>query len=121
MIRPTHEKLQQLIEGRDGPRQFGQASGVHRNPRLFKYYWWIFHEGVPVEGEEFLYQDEHRLCGYDAFQLLEKLKREGKSCIVYNQRFPRSDPRNPFDPEKWDSFAPSIDDDSDPEWREGFK
>ena len=77
--------------------------------------------GVPVEGEEFLYQDEYRLCGYDAFQLLEKLKREGKSCIVYNARYPRSDPRNPFDPEKWDAFAPSIDDDTDPEWREGFK
>jgi hypothetical protein len=117
LIRPTHENLRRLIERNDGvPRCIGQASGVHRNPRLFKYYWWVFHEGVPVEDKEFLWQPEYRLCGYDADLLMARLEREGKTCIVYNQRYPRSDPRNPFDPDRWDWFAPSIDDDEDPEW-----
>ena len=77
MIRPTHAYLQREIKNSDGPRRIGQDSGVHPNPRFFKYYWWIFHEGVPVEDEDFLFQDEYRLCGYDAMKLLDRLRREG--------------------------------------------
>lgn len=93
------------------------ATGVHPNPRFYKYYWWVFWSESPIDGMEFL-SDKYRLSTAAAIALLAELKAMGKPLWLYNRRLPRRDPANPFDANhsQWRDveWAPPYDDDMDP-------
>jgi hypothetical protein len=94
------------------------ARGMHPNPYFYKYYWWIFHEGSPCEGMEFL-EDEFRIPFREAFELTEHLRALGKPFWMYNRKLPRADWANtPWDPDahawKDQEWAPPFDADPDP-------
>jgi hypothetical protein len=99
------------------------ATRMHPNPRLYKYYYWVFWRCSPCEGSKFL-RKKYRLSTKQAFELIEQLKQQKESYWVYNSRHPRRDPNNPFNPKspkwKYETWAPSFDDDKD-EIYNGFK
>ena len=97
---------------------------MHPNPRFFKYYWWVFWNESPIEGSEFLSRP-YRLTTAAAFALMDQLKKKNEPHWLYNMKVPRLDASNPFDPESpyWAGieWAPSYDEDPDPEARVGEK
>lgn len=91
------------------------ATGLHPNPRFYKYTWHILWRGSPMEGAAFFRMEP--LATKAAFDLIESLRKQGEPFIVYNHRHPRLgisiwDLDNPL----WIGvkFAPSYDDDIDP-------
>jgi len=102
---------------------FSEASFMHPNPRFYKYYWWVFWQGSPCDGRDFL-NKKHRLPTKQYFDLIEKLHAEGQSYWVYNRKLPRRDPANPFNfnAKVWENYewAPPFDEDTDEECR-GYK
>ena len=94
------------------------AQGMHDNKYFFKYYWWVFWNDSPADGEEFL-TDQYRLSTAAAIELMDRLKREKEPYWVYNVKLPRHDPVNtPFDIQSphWhgQEWAPAYDQDHDP-------
>jgi len=123
MRSPGYESLKEEHD-ENGFQIISFATYMHPNPLMYKYYWWIFHQGSPCEGSKFLTK-EYRLSTKVAFELREQLYKVGQSYFLYNERVPRLDPDNtPFDPDsvKWKDveFAPSFADDEDGEYK-GFK
>jgi len=103
---------------REWNRGAGFARRVHPNPRFYKYYWWIFHEGSPCDGEAFL-GDEFRLATREAIELMDRLDAEGKPYWTYNRKLPRADLANTpwdFNSHAWEGqeWAPPFDADPDP-------
>jgi hypothetical protein len=95
---------------------------MHPNERFYKYYWWVFWNESPIDGEQFL-SEEHRLSTAAAMQLLARLKQANEPCWLYNERIPRVGaviPRDPKSP-RWlgISWAPAYDEDPDPIWDDG--
>lgn len=92
------------------------ASGIHPNPRFFKYYWWIFWNESRADGRAF-FSDRHRLATADAMDLLQGLIELREPCWIYNQRLPRAGVDTPFDltRARWfdAEIAPGYDDDQD--------
>jgi hypothetical protein len=99
------------------------ASGVHPNPRFYKYFWWVFWSKSEVDGKEFL-SDAYRLSTAVALNLMKELAEKGEPYWIYNRRLPRHDPSNPFDYEHPRSrhleWATSYDNDTDPVAPEPF-
>lgn len=93
------------------------ASGMHRSPYWYKYYYWVFNKKSPVDGREFL-SDKYRLCVHDAMKLIEELNKNDEGYWLYNVQLPRNDPSSPFDlnHKKWSQceIAPAYADDNDP-------
>jgi hypothetical protein len=93
------------------------AAGVHPNPRLFKYHWWVFWNESPVDGHEFI-SDRYHFCTAAAMELVASLKERNEPCWLYNSRLPRLGSTIPFDPKskRWQgvTWAPAYDDDPDP-------
>jgi len=107
--------LERKSSGTDGGVSFYTA-GLHPNPRFYKYYWWVFWRGSPVDGKEFLTKP-YRVCSSTAFQLIEDFKARSEPCWVYNEKIPRKDPLNtPFDLQslRWTEWASAYDNDPDP-------
>ncbi len=95
----------------------GYARGIHPNKYFYKYYWWVFHEGSPCDGEAFL-GNEFRMATREAVELMDRLNAEGKPYWVYNRKLPRADLRNTpwdFDSYNWkdQEWAPPYDADPD--------
>lgn len=124
MLIPTFEKLVAYNAERGPKIRNAGCSSVHPNPRMYKYYWWIFTEHSPVEGTAFL-TEPYRLSIFDFQQQLKHCKENNLSAFIYNERRYRLDPSLPFDFDKLRqegvSFAPCFDDDTDPVTTEGFK
>ncbi len=123
MLIPCFKRLKKETL-RAGVHASSYATFMHPNPLFYKYYWWVFWEGSPCDGEKLL-SKQYRMPTKRAFELMEKLKSEQQSYWLYNTRLPRLDPVNsPLDPnsEKWREieWAKSFDDDVDEEYR-GFK
>lgn len=124
MMKPSFQTLAELT-ARKGPRIFNASvSSVNPNPRMYKYYWWIFTEHSPVEGMAFL-TDPYRLNSFDFQQQLKYCKENNLSALIYNERLYRLDHSLPFDFSKLEqegyNFAPSFDEGPDPVTAEGFK
>jgi hypothetical protein len=97
---------------------------LHQNPKFYKYYYWIYHRGILIEGRGF-FDNQYRLPIKKAFDLIDQLKQSDQPCVIYNRRIPRWDPDViPFDRNsaKWKDYewAPAFDDDQDELFR-GFK
>lgn len=94
------------------------SSSIHPNPALYKYDWWIFWEGAPVDGGELIFNDQHLMNTAAALALCDRLMKQRIPVFVYNQRRPRSDPENPFDAgaDRWKDakWAQAYADDPDP-------
>lgn len=123
MRMPSFKKLAKDIE-RNGYQSRFCATFMNPNPRLYKYYWWVFWQGSPCDSEEFL-SDRYRMPIKQAFELIHKLEEERQQHWVYNRRLPRLDPVNTaFDPsaEIWrdTEWALPFDEDTDEEYQ-GFK
>jgi len=93
------------------------GTGLHPNPRYWKYDWWVFHKDSPIDGHAFL-KDPYRLSTKEAHDLIQMIEASQGLCWLYNVRRPRLDPGNtPFDPlhPRWDGieWAPAYDDDPD--------
>ena len=124
---PEFKMLERIrAESTTGRQWYAGATFMHRNPRFFKYYWWVFWKESPIEGEEFLSR-EYRLSTAVAMQLLDRLREQNETCLIYNRRHPRMDKANvpfPFNPEseRWKDteWAPAYDEDPDPVWN-GYK
>lgn len=125
MVIPTFEKLADLT-ALNGPKiYFAGCSTVHPNPKLYKYYWWIFTQQSLTEGSEFL-SDDNRLCISDFNKQLSYCRSNNVSAYIYNQRLYRFDKQLPWDYKKLKQqagiqFAPSFDQDCDPLTLNGFK
>jgi len=96
------------------------ATNMHSNPYFYKYYWWVFWQGSPMDGREFL-DKKYQLCTHDTFTLLDQLRANGESWILYNKHSPRYDLINTpfdFDHPQWKNriFAPPFEQDTDPIW-----
>ena len=52
-------------------RYRGFASGVHPNPRFYKYYWWVFWIESPIDGWQFL-DKQYCLSIAVAIQLMDR-------------------------------------------------
>jgi hypothetical protein len=91
------------------------AQGVHPNPRFFKYYWWVFWTGSPVDGNEFL-RETYRMSTAAAMALIAELQSKNEPYWLYNKKLPRRDPANPFDLQSpyWREWALPYDKDCDP-------
>lgn len=92
------------------------SSGIHPNPRHYKYYWSVFHLGSPCDGREFL-DKKFWLPTKKAFVLMDELASKKINFWLYNRNLPRLSPDNPFDltSEKWrdSEFAVAYEDDTD--------
>lgn len=97
------------------------AQSMHPDPRFYKYLWWVFWEGSPVDGAEFL-SDAYAINTAAAMELMDDLLQKQKPHWVYNRQVPRLDPGiTPFDPlhSRWKDtqFALSLAEDSDAAWQ----
>jgi hypothetical protein len=116
MIGPTYSFLNGIKS--TGVNGYSCALGVHPNPRFYKYIWWVFWSGSPVEGSAFL--DPKYALSTSAFvDLVGEMRLMGESYILYNRQLPRHEiDVTPFDltSPKWKgrSFAPAWDKDCDP-------
>ena len=118
MLLPTFENLKRLITESKSMFCSGSPSWIQDNPRFYKFRWWIFSEECTAEGYDFLGREEFSLCTHDAINLIERLKKERRSFMIYHRRRRRSGPDTPF--KKWDrtgedpGYAPPFDEDQDP-------
>jgi len=91
---------------------------MHPNPRLYKYYWWIFHAGSPAEGATFL-EPAFRVTTYAAHTVIARLTEESEPYLMYNQRLPRRSAGSVLSPQatRWCNceWAVAFYDDPDPE------
>jgi hypothetical protein len=89
------------------------------NARFYKYSWQIWTPASALEGYEFL---ESGPCVSTAEFMTRQgqMEKHGLAGWVYSRKSPRQGPGTPFDRNhpKWREaeFAPSWDDDVDPEW-----
>lgn len=125
MLIPTFEKLAELTMINGQKLHFAGGSHIHPNPRLYKYYWWVFTKESPSEGEAFL-TDNNRLCMSDFDQQIKHCISQNLSAYIYNQRYYRYDEHLPWDYEKLKQnkdiqFAPSFELDLDPLTPNGYK
>ena len=98
------------------------AQAMHPNPRFYKYRWWVFWEGSPCEGSEFLEQ-KYSLCTADFMSLTEKLRLDGKLHFIYNKQYPRHEEGvTPFLTQhpRWEGikFEVPLSQDNDPAYKE---
>lgn len=116
-----------VLEGRgkEGYQSvFISGSGIHPNPKLYKYSWWIYDETSPYENAgEVFYKDEHRLSTYDAIKRMDELRLKKIRFAYVNSKLQR------LGCKIWDydhlrsiypdiEFAPVYDDDQDMMYKE---
>lgn len=95
---------------------------IHPNPYYYKFKWWLFWRGSPVDGARFLaYRDA--MCTAEAMAWLAIYKARGETVWIYNTRYLRKDlARAPFDPKhpRWKKamWTVNYDKDCDPTWRD---
>ncbi len=103
-------------------RYKGFASGVHPNPRFYKYYWWVFWNESPIDGWQFL-NKQYCLSTAAAIQLMDSLKERNEPYWIYNDKSPRRDSAMRIDPnlKRWQGveLAPAYDEDPDPPVAQG--
>lgn len=97
------------------------AQSLHPDPRFYKYRWWVFWEGSPVDGAEFL-DDAYAFNTAYAMAVMDDLLQKRKPHWIYNCQIPRLDPGvTPFNPlhSRWKDtkFAPPLSEDADAEWQ----
>jgi hypothetical protein len=111
---PNFEKIKEA--DKNGFKISSYASGIHPNPKFYKYYWHVFWEDSPCDGKEF-FDNKYRMSTKSAMDLIDKLKIKDKPCWLYNRRLPRADVANPFDVNskvwKDSEWAVSFDEDTD--------
>ncbi|MDF1637663.1 hypothetical protein [Alcanivorax jadensis] len=99
------------------------GNNIHPVPEHYKYDWWIFWEGAPVDGEMLIFNEQYRMNTAEASSLYVRLMSTKTTFFMYNRKRPRQDSANPFDPsaEKWRGvdWAPSLANDPDPVVAEG--
>ena len=115
MPAPNFNDLREMNAEKPVGRSF--ATGVHPNPRFYKYYWWVFWAHSPIDGFAF-FGDSNRLNTAAAIELMAELSTKGEGYLLYNRRVPRRDPANPFNIKspRWQGvkWALSYDEDPDP-------
>lgn len=114
-LKSIQREKEAILSGKTEYASWFNGTYVHPKIRFYKYYWWVFWSGSPVDGREFLGK-QYRLSVAPAMQLIAELKQSGEPTWVYNDRLPRRDPANPFrsDSTRWTEWALSYDDDPDP-------
>ncbi|WP_341314540.1 hypothetical protein WN982_04275 [Paraburkholderia sp. IMGN_8] len=119
MLFPTRKSFERYSS--DGLTYF--STGLHPNPRLFKYLWQIWTPDSPLEGEEFLRSGPLLSTG-KFVEIEQQMLQARKSGFVYNRCRVRMGLGSPFnlDHPRWKvtEWAPSWDDDPDPVWN-GYK
>lgn len=70
---------------------FISGSGLHPNPRMYKYDWWIYPSHSPYESaEEIFFKSEHRLSTKAFFEITKQLNEEKISFVYVNCKYFRS-------------------------------
>jgi len=120
MLTPNFARLKQEHD-KKGFHAYSSATFMHPNPKIYKYYWWVFWKNSPCDGNAFL-DKKNRLPTKKAFDLINKLVVDGESYWLYNCRLPRIDPANsPLNrhANKWKNieWAKSFADDTDEEYK----
>ena len=102
---------------------FMYGNNVHPVPEFYKYDWWIFWEGAPVDGDDLIFSENYRMNISEANLLYDRLMKEKAVFFMYNRKRPRRDCMTPFNPnaKRWEGlcWAPSLKDDLDPLVTEG--
>jgi hypothetical protein len=122
MRKPNFEELKQEMKERpkEGPGVSNRFHGTYMHPRpdFYKYYWSIFWQGSPCDNsgdDDFIHSREYWLSTKKAMDFIKELESKGEHCWIYNRKFPRLDPKNPFDVNSkwWTEWAVSFDEDTD--------
>ncbi len=103
-------------------RGLSNASGMHPDPRLYKYAWRVFWRGSPVDGRAFF--DTPALSTKAALELAAALDQRGEPYVIYNRRMHRRgvtlwNLKHPRFAKV--TFAPAYDDDPDPSMASGHR
>ena len=126
MLMPLYKNLN-IHKYNDGTPAIVFAGAVrrHRDPRLNKYYWWVFTAGCPVDGRAFL-SDRYRLTESEFEDVYRRCREQGVAALIYNARYYRIGDDTPWDRDRLmakgiTNFAPSYDADPDPIARNGYR
>lgn len=67
--------LDRITKANMGIYSFVSGSNLHPNPRMYKYYWWIYSELSEFENaEEMFFNYEYSLNTKNAFALMDELR-----------------------------------------------
>ena len=117
-MRPTYKTLEKITCV--GPASVWCASGSSApegNPRMYKYFWRVFSEQSPWEGDDFFIHAP-ALCPADCEKEVQRLLTLNLSCLLYGFRRPRKNAANPWNMNhpRWKNvkFAVSWEEDVDP-------
>jgi hypothetical protein len=117
MMLPSFIHLRVLSAGK--PQSlFCSGPRLHPNPAFYKHYWLVFHAGSPCDGAAFLDYSK-ALCTSAAMILVDELKSQGGSCMLYTisrRRIPSSK-TPPWVEVAGYEYAPDFDEDTDPLWQ----
>lgn len=104
-----------------GKTAFVSGSNLHPNPRMYKYYWWIYSELSEFESaEEVFFKEQYSLSTKEAFALMDELQAKKIRFVTANTKrkrlgsiwdYPRILQEYPDE-----IFAPSYEDDPTPDW-----
>jgi len=103
----------------------GFVSGSHMHPKreLYKYYWWIYPaNSIYPTAKDVFYKQEHQLSIKEAMDMMKELRDKKVPFGYVNTRLHRLgcaiwNYDRLMDKYPDTKFAPSYDDDTDPEWQ----
>lgn len=114
------------IRNKDFIAMFVSGSNLHPNPKLYKYYWWIYAiDSKEDNAEKVFYQDKYRLTTKEFMDEYERLNKEKISFAYVNVKYHRLGAIFNYDKLKQLNpdieFAPKFDDDNDEISKDGHK
>jgi len=90
VFKPTYENLEFISSNDLFKITKAGTVNIHENPRLYKYYWWIFTLDSTTEGDDFL-KEENMLCYADYLQKIKDIIESKQPAMIYNTKYHRLD------------------------------
>lgn len=114
------------IRNKEFIAMFVSGSNLHPNPKLYKYYWWIYAiDSKEDNAEKVFYQDKYRLTTKEFMDEYERLNKEKISFAYVNVKYHRLGASFNYDKLKQLNpdieFALKFDDDNDEISKDGHK
>ena len=116
MVPPHYRRIRQdKTQGETGTYSFGPR--IHARPEFYKYYFYVFTEDSPQQGQTFLNNKANRLCIAHYAERQQEISETGDLAYVYRYQFPRRGDATPFveSHPKWKDaeWATPLDEDPD--------
>lgn len=104
---PSYRFIQDRLDEGESGLIFCGARRPHHNPRLFKYYWWVFTVDSPAQGADFLVSD-FRLSFSEYLNEAGRILSEGGLAMVYNKKTYRIGDNSIWDKDRLLAADPTI-------------